>query len=92
MLSLYRKDGEPHAIPSDAEGPEAAPQRREMVERLGQAMDQLTEDHRTILVLREFDGLSYNEIAEVLQCSKGTVESRLFRARNRLREKMEKYQ
>jgi RNA polymerase sigma-70 factor (ECF subfamily) len=58
---------------------------------LREALDQLTEKHKTILILREFEGLSYEEIAQVLDCSKGTVESRLFRARNRLREKMERF-
>ena len=62
-----------------------------MADILREKLDELSDKHRTILVLREFEGLSYNEIAEVLGCSKGTVESRLFRARNRLREKLEKF-
>lgn len=91
MMSIFKTDGEAFDLPSQADAPEAAPQRKEMADILRDAMDQLSDDHRTILVLREFDNLSYNEIADVLDCSKGTVESRLFRARNRLREKMEKY-
>lgn len=51
-------------------------------------VDQLPEKFRTILVLREFEGLAYNEIAEVLGCQLGTVESRLFRARKRFKDAM----
>ena len=49
------------------------------------AIDQLPEGFRTVLALREIEGMAYNEIAEVLGLSLGTVESRLFRARRRLR-------
>jgi len=91
VLSIYTPDGEAHEIPSDEEGPESFPQRREMAALLRNALDELSEKHKAILILREFEGLSYSNIAEVLDCSKGTVESRLFRARNRLREKMERY-
>ena len=45
------------------------------------AISDLPEDLRTALTLREFDGLSYDEIAEVMQCPVGTVRSRIFRAR-----------
>jgi RNA polymerase sigma-70 factor (ECF subfamily) len=41
----------------------------------------LPEDLRTAVTLREFDGMSYEEIAEVMQCPVGTVRSRIFRAR-----------
>ncbi|MFH1998145.1 MAG: sigma-70 family RNA polymerase sigma factor [Planctomycetota bacterium] len=91
MMSIYKKDGQAFDLESDAENPESVPQREEMAGILREAMDQLSDDHRTILVLREFENMSYSDIAKVLNCSKGTVESRLFRARNRLREKLEKY-
>ena len=45
------------------------------------AVDDLQEDLRTALMLREFDGLSYEEIAEIMACPVGTVRSRIFRAR-----------
>ena len=44
-------------------------------------IQQLPEDLRTALTLREFDGLSYEDIASVMQCPVGTVRSRIFRAR-----------
>jgi len=53
-------------------------------------VDKLPEKYRTILILREFEDLSYNEIAEVLQCNLGTVESRLFRARQRFKDALER--
>ena len=49
-------------------------------------VQQLPEKFRTILVLREFEGLSYTEIAEILEIRLGTVESRLFRARKRFKD------
>ena len=54
-------------------------------------LDTLSDEHRVVLVLRELQGLTYDEIATVLAIPKGTVESRLFRARNVLRERFEEY-
>lgn len=90
-VSIHRFENGEEVLPSPTEGPDKEPQRKEMAALLHEAMEELSEKHRTILVLREFQGLSYEEIARVLGCSKGTVESRLFRARGRLREKMERY-
>jgi RNA polymerase sigma-70 factor (ECF subfamily) len=58
----------------------------EQQEKLQQAMQRLTEDHRTIIVLRHLDEMSYEDIAEVLEISVGTVRSRLHRAREQLLE------
>jgi RNA polymerase sigma-70 factor (ECF subfamily) len=52
--------------------------------RLGAALAQLTANHRTTLVLREVQGLSYQEIADAMRCSVGTVMSRLFHARKKM--------
>ncbi len=65
----------------DLAGPEnilMTEQLRAVIER---AIAALPEDLRTALTLREFDGLSYEEIAEAMQCPVGTVRSRIFRAR-----------
>jgi RNA polymerase sigma-70 factor (ECF subfamily) len=53
------------------------------------ALDSLCEEHRLILMMRGVDGLDYANIAEVLGLNPGTVRSRLHRARNQLRRKLE---
>ncbi len=58
----------------------------EKIELVHKALDQLSDEHRAILVLREMDDLAYEEISKVLNVSVGTVRSRLSRARGRLRE------
>jgi RNA polymerase sigma-70 factor (ECF subfamily) len=54
---------------------------KEFVEQMEQAVQALPEEQRTVLLLCEFEGLSYQEIADVLECPVGTVRSRLSRAR-----------
>jgi RNA polymerase sigma-70 factor (ECF subfamily) len=60
--------------------------RRELGERMQAALDRLPEIHRTVLVLREVEGLSYEELAARLDIQKGTVMSRLFHARKKMQE------
>jgi RNA polymerase sigma-70 factor (ECF subfamily) len=59
--------------------------RGELNRRLRDALDTLTPEHRAVILLREVEGLSYDEISDILQCPRGTVMSRLHYARNRLR-------
>jgi RNA polymerase sigma-70 factor (ECF subfamily) len=73
-------------IPDQADGPEMTLIEKERVALLQQAMHSLPEAARSVLVLREYGGLSYQEIASVLDVPVGTVMSRLNYARNRLRE------
>jgi RNA polymerase sigma-70 factor (ECF subfamily) len=61
---------------------------RELAERLERAISELPEDYRAVVTLRHVEGLSYEEIADALRCPLGTVKVRLFRARQRLRERM----
>jgi RNA polymerase sigma-70 factor (ECF subfamily) len=56
-------------------------QRREIREKIDEALSRLSPNHRAVLVMREIDGLSYEEMAKVMKCSKGTIMSRLFHAR-----------
>ena len=65
--------------------------RRELVEKMQAALDTLPEKHRTILVLRELEGLSYEELAERLGIHKGTVMSRLFHARKKMQAALRDY-
>ena len=53
-----------------------------------QALSELSEEFRTALVLKEIDGMSYDEIADVVEVPLGTVRSRIHRARLELREKL----
>ena len=53
-------------------------------ERIDRALAQLSNEHRTVLVLHEFEELEYKEIAKRMKCSIGTVMSRLFYARRRM--------
>lgn len=73
------------------EHPEQVSDRKELAAVLRAAMQQLSEKHRAIIVLREVEGLSYEEMAEVLGISKGTVMSRLFHARQNLQEILRPY-
>ena len=59
--------------------------------RVEQELKQISEPYRTTVVLRDIEGLAYEEIAEVLQISLGTVKSRLIRGRNALRERLEPF-
>lgn len=65
----------------DIETPENSLYRDELARVVRDAMDKLPQDLRAALSLREFDGLSYEDIAQIMDCPVGTVRSRIFRAR-----------
>lgn len=71
-------------IPDLRQEPERLLEQAEQRRALAEAMESLPEDYRQILTLRELNGLSYEEIAQVTALEAGTVKSRLFRARKRL--------
>jgi RNA polymerase sigma-70 factor (ECF subfamily) len=75
-------------IPAEQETPEDATVTQEFVSRVAECMDELNEKHREILILRNVRNLAYEEIAEILGISVGTVKSRIARARESLREKL----
>jgi RNA polymerase sigma-70 factor, ECF subfamily len=64
---------------------------RELRQVLVDAVSRLRQDYREVIVLRDYQGFSYNEMAEILGCSLQAVKSRLFRARSVLRERLEVY-
>jgi RNA polymerase sigma-70 factor (ECF subfamily) len=66
---------------SDGETPEALLASKEIAAAVNAAIDALSEDLRQAITLREIEGLSYEEIAELMNCPIGTVRSRIFRAR-----------
>jgi RNA polymerase sigma-70 factor (ECF subfamily) len=70
---------------NDSFDPEAVAERNESKDRLWKAVGKLDDKHREVIVLRHFQNLSYEEMANVLFCNKGTVTSRLYYARKRLK-------
>lgn len=66
-------------------------ERQELRQRIDKALGQLSYEHRTVLILHEFEGLEYKEIAKRMVCSIGTVMSRLFYARRRMANLMASY-
>jgi len=78
------QDAERYDIESrlkDHETPESLAERDEIQRTVFQAIEDLPEDLRTAITLREIEGLSYEEIAQTMECPIGTVRSRIFRAR-----------
>jgi RNA polymerase sigma-70 factor (ECF subfamily) len=56
--------------------------------RIEAALEELSDNHRAVLVMRELEGLSYEEMAQVMGCSKGTIMSRLFHARKNMQRRL----
>ncbi|MBA2591644.1 MAG: RNA polymerase sigma factor RpoE [Pseudomonadota bacterium] len=82
---------EPAALLKDYATPENYLITEEIQEAIATAIDQLPEDLRTAITLREIEGLSYEEIAEVMTCPIGTVRSRIFRAREAIDHRLKPY-
>tara|TARA_B100000989_G_C19396422_1_gene408009 strand:+ start:197 stop:799 length:603 start_codon:yes stop_codon:yes gene_type:complete len=101
LVSKKRKDEllqtdiskeENYAIePIDEETPEDLFHSSQLYKIIIESLDGLGEDTKTALTLREFDGLSYQQIAEVVNCPVGTVRSRIFRGREVIDDAIKKY-
>ena len=78
-------------IPADAPGPDEDLSTREFYDQLQEAIADLPEVFRITIVLREIEGLAYEEIAEMTGVSLGTVKSRIARARQRLQSQLKNY-
>jgi len=87
-LEAETESGTRLEVPAPQPGPAELCARQAVRERLQQLIATLPPDQRTALVLRDIQDLSYEEMAQVLQCSLGTVKSRLNRARRTLRDKL----
>src|SRR5690606_37654942 len=72
----------------DNETPETHAQTQQLQACIHESINSLSDELKAAITLREFDGLSYEEIAEILECPVGTVRSRIFRARETIDEKM----
>ncbi len=75
-------------IPSSNPGPEEIYERQELQQRLQDLLMTLSPEFRLAIVLRDIQGFTYQEIAEQMECSMGTVKSRISRGRNYLKEKL----
>lgn len=87
-LTVYSDEDEeskPRDLTDERYAPEQEYEKTELRERVASAIAALPEDYRQIVILRDVNGLRYDEIAEILSVSEGTVKSRLFRARDKLR-------
>ncbi len=88
---LDLQDPEQHAMQSklqDTDTPEALLLSDEIRQTVNEAMMALPEDLRAAIVMREIDGLSYEEIASAMECPVGTVRSRIFRAREAIDDRL----
>ena len=73
---------------TDGETPESVLASKEIAQAVSAAMDALSDDLRQAITLREIEGLSYEEIAELMNCPIGTVRSRIFRAREAIAQRL----
>jgi len=78
-------------MPTVTVNPTERLERGELRQRIDKALGQLSYEHRTVLILHEFEDLEYKEIAKRMQCSIGTVMSRLFYARRKMAALMASY-
>jgi len=77
-----------HAKLKETDTPEGLTISQELQEVLERAIEALPDDLRTAIILRELDGMSYEEIAQTMDCPVGTVRSRIFRARDAIGKKI----
>ncbi|HEY5643501.1 MAG TPA: RNA polymerase sigma factor RpoE [Woeseiaceae bacterium] len=77
-----------HARLKETDTPEGVTLSNELNEAVGRAIAALPEDLRTAIILRELEGMSYEEIAQTMECPVGTVRSRIFRARDAISKKV----
>ncbi len=77
-----------HAQLKETDTPEAISLSHELKETVENAIAALPEDLRTAIILRELEGMSYEEIAQTMECPVGTVRSRIFRARDAISKKI----
>jgi RNA polymerase sigma-70 factor (ECF subfamily) len=85
-LDAWLESGGQRAAEAEQTDPAAVAERRELQQRVWRAISELSETHRETVVLRDYHGLSYRQIAGVLAIPEGTVMSRLHAARKNLRQ------
>lgn len=91
LASDMHEDGSLDLNSIETDNPESLLKASELKDILTYTLNQLGEDTKTALTLREFDGLSYEQISEIVNCPVGTVRSRIFRGREILEKAIKKY-
>lgn len=95
FLSLFRKDASDeemeYDIPSEEPSPERLLESKQLTREIHRALMKTSPKLRTVIVLKELEGLSYEEISEVLEISMGTVKSRIARAREELKQSLSRF-
>jgi RNA polymerase sigma-70 factor, ECF subfamily len=92
QAALARRKKRRPEVPAEQEVRATASEKADRRMDVAAALATLSEEHREVVVLREFEAMSYDEIAAVLGVPRGTVESRLHRARQELRTVLQDYQ
>jgi RNA polymerase sigma-70 factor (ECF subfamily) len=87
--SLTRDDETERSLEAPQRGPDEVARVNEIQDVIEQGLALLSEEHREVLVLREVQGLDYDTIGDIIGCRKGTVKSRLARAREQLRMRLQ---
>jgi len=90
VVPLHEEEGDSAALEEVPEAGSAAEQTDARLD-VQAVLSALSPEHRQVIVLREYEGMSYQEMAEVLGVPRGTVESRLFRAREHLKQLLKGY-
>jgi RNA polymerase sigma-70 factor (ECF subfamily) len=90
-VSIYAKDDDKIVEPAVESNPTEKLETEETQKKVQQALEQLEEGDRQIILLKDLQGHSYDEIASIMQIPKGTVRSRLHRARLELKSKLKSY-
>lgn len=88
-FSLTDEDNQERPLEDETHRPDSAARINEIEAMIEEGMSRLSPKHREVLVLRELNGLDYSTIADIVQCRKGTVKSRIARAREQLRLQLE---
>ncbi len=86
LLGVERLENSAPTAPNQPQRPDQALKGAELKGRIEKALAKLSDKHREVVVLREVQGMDYKEIAEIMECSTGTVMSRLFYARKQLQD------
>jgi len=86
IFSADRIDPSAHTAPSQPKAPDKQMEHGELRQRIKLALEKLSDVHRSVIIYREVQGMDYKEIAEIMECSTGTVMSRLFNARKKLQQ------